>query len=415
MPATGQPAVPADTVETPTVAPPPPTSPRPRSSAWVGYLVLLVVLPLLVFGGWYLLRQLRSGQEGLDSQANRKDQQLLEVTRQLSSLQAELASLHSQVAALQSQIATQDAKVERALGDQRDQLNERLNLARTEFSGQVQHIQRQLNKSRGDLMVADAEYLLSIANQKLHLVGDVKSVLAAMEAADQRLHDSGDPAVFKVREALAEEIDRLKKLDAPDVVGMSAKLLALENKAKTLPLRLPAAASAKQRAQESEAERSEQERQEEGKSALDAALEDIKELVTVRHTDRPVAEILTPEQAEALRQVLLLKLEAARAALLRSDEALYRASLTSALDWLKEHFDPEAPQSRDLASELEALLAHDISIPFPDISQSLSLLRNIERLRLEAEEKGAHGEAQRPAPPSAPAPGSAGPASGAQP
>jgi uncharacterized protein HemX len=389
-------AAPAET-ETlePSAAPP---RKKPRSLAWVGYVILLAVLALSA-GGWYLLQELRSKQGDLGGQLSSEGQQLHDMKQQLSALQSELATLHSQVATMQSQVTTEDSKVERLLGEHTAQLNDRLNLTRSEFGGAVQSIQRQLNRTRGDLMVADAEYLLSIANQKLHLVGDVKAVLAAMEAADQRLHDSGDPAVFKVRQALAEEIAALKKMEAPDVVGLSSRILVLEGKVKNVPLFLPHAGTVKEHAGKPSAGTSGQAQKGGDKNPLDSALKDIKDLVTIRHTDRPIEEILAPEQAEALRQVLLLKLETTRAALLRGDETLYKTSLSSAADWLKEHFDIAAPETKDMANEFNALLAHDISLPFPDIGKSLSLLRNIERLRLEAEEGKEQAQpAETPAP-----------------
>jgi uncharacterized protein HemX len=382
-------AEPAETSETPADAPSMPAEPaapppkRPRSGAWIGYAILLAVLAI-AGGGWFLLQELRSKQEGLGGQLTSKDQQILEVTRQLNALQAELAALHSQFATLQSQVTTEDTKFERMAGEQSAQFSERLEHVRDDLTEDVQHIQRQLNKSRGDLMVADAEYLLSIANQKLHLIGDVKAVLAAMEAADQRLHDSGDPAVFKVREALAEEIDTLKRLNAPDVVGLSSQLLVLEKKVDGLPLFLPHADMSKEDPDKA------RKGPENGENALDSALKDFKDLVTVRRTDRPVQAILAPEQAAALREALQLKLETVRAALLRNDETLYKSSLASAREWLAEHFDTGAAETKEVLAELDALAGQSIRMPFPDISKSLSLLRNIEKLRLEAEEAEAH-------------------------
>jgi len=395
MSAAGQPANGAETEAEKTSAAP---QKKSRSFAWVGYLILLGILALTA-GGWYFLQELRSKQEGLGGQLSSKDQQITEFTRQLSALQSEMAALHSQVAAIQSQVTTEDSRFERLIGEQSAQLNERLNLTRSELNESVQHIQRQLNKTRGDLLVADAEYLLSIANQKLHLIGDVKAVLAAMEAADQRLHDSGDPAVFKVREALAEEIETLRRLNAPDVVGLSSKLLALEGKVKDMPLFLPHAGKAGGPAFAPEANGPVPAG--EGEGPIDSALGNFKDLITIRRTDRPINAVLHPEQAEALRQVLLLKLETARAALLRGDEGMYKANLSSARDWLNEHFDPAAEKTQEAATEIGALADQPIRVPFPDISKSLTLLRNIERLRLEAEQvqikpvkEGQSGEAQ---------------------
>lgn len=370
--------------------PPPKPEKRPRSSAWIGYIILVAVVGLSV-GGWFLLQELRSRQEGLGGQITSKDQQLLEVTRQLNAVQQEMAALHSQLATVQSQVTTEDAKFERLLGDYATQLSTRLDATRSELSGSVEHIQRQLNKARGDVLVADAEYLLSIANQKLHLIGDVRSVLTAMEAADQRLHDSGDPAVFKVREALAEEIATLKKLDAPDVVGISAKLLALEHRVKEIPLFLPHAGMIEVPVEAPKAGpiQPADEEDQGGTDLFGSTLKDLEKLVKVRRTDRPVAAVLTPEETEGLREILLLKLEMTRAALLRGDEKLYKDNLASALDWLKQNFDIAAAVTKEVEGELNDLLARSISIPFPDISKSLSLLRNIEKLRLEAEEADA--------------------------
>lgn len=390
MSATGQPANGAETEAVKTSAAPPKKS---RSFAWIGYLILLGILGLTA-GGWYFLQELRSKQEGLGGQLTSKDQQIMEFTRQLSAMQSEMATLHSQLATLQSQVTTEDSKFERLIGDQSAQLNERLNLTRNELNESVQRIQRQLNKTRGDLLVADAEYLLSIANQKLHLIGDVKAVIAAMEAADQRLHDSGDPAVFKVREALAEEIETLRRLNAPDIVGLSSRLLALESKAKDIPLFLPHAGKVSEH--DAPPETAEPAAGAEGEGPLGSALDNIKDLVTIRRTDRPVNAVLHPEQAEALRQVLLLKLETGRAALLRGDEEMYKANLASAREWLNEHFDPDAKKTQEVAAEISALADQPIRMPFPDISKSLTLLRNIEKLRLKAEqaETKATGERQ---------------------
>lgn len=361
-----------------------PVRAKPRG-AWLGYLTLGIVV-LLAVGGFVLLQAFRSE---LGGELNKEDQQVIELTRQFGSLQHQLATLHNQVAGLQSQLATEDSKVERILGEQSSTFGERLELTKSELTKAVEQIQRQLSRTRGDVLVADAEYLLSIANQKLHLVGDVKAVLAAMEAADQRLHDSGDPGVFAVREALAEEIDLLKKMNPPDIVGISARILALESKIRDIPLLLPHSATSgepalKPRQTEQSPGPAESEPEEQG--VLDSAIENLKGFVTVRRTDRPIQAILTPEEVEGLRQILLLKLEMARASLLRGDEAMYSGNLLSAQEFVQSHFDRQADVTREALEELGSLSEQKIRIPMPDVSKSLSLIRNIERLRLQADQ-----------------------------
>ncbi|HWP01379.1 MAG TPA: fused uroporphyrinogen-III synthase HemD/membrane protein HemX [Methylococcus sp.] len=357
---------------------------KSRLLAWIGYATLSAIL-LLATAGYFLLQELRSKQEGLGGELSKGDQHMLELSHQISGLQAQVASLHSQIAALQTEISTEDNKLERMLGEQSQAFGEKLNLTRTALEESIQRIQRQLNRTRGDLLIADAEYLLSVANQKLHLIGDVKAALAAMQAADQRLLESGDPSVFKIREALATEINQIEDFQAPDVVGLSARLLAIESKVRDLPLFLPHAEKAKESAEPGKS------RSPESGDMLDSTLQQLKDLVTVRRTDRPVQAVLTPEEVAGLREILLLKLEMARASLLRGDDELYRTNLASARAWIDEHFDREAASVKDIVAELEALSGVRLRVPFPDISTSLSLLRNIEKLRLETEEKAPAG------------------------
>ncbi|WP_228719976.1 fused uroporphyrinogen-III synthase HemD/membrane protein HemX [Methylococcus geothermalis] len=353
-----------------------PAAPRKsRVAALLGYSMLAAVL-LLATAGYFLLQELRSKQEGLGGELNKGDLHVLELSRQVSSLQTQLATLHSQFATLQAQLGTEDSKLERVLGEQSADFRQKLQDTRTELAQAIQAIQRQLSRTHSDVLIADAEYLLGIANQKLHLSGDVKSVLEAMQAADQRLHDSGDPSVFKVREALAEEINQLEAFQPPDIVGLSAKLLAIEAKTRELPLFLPHPDMSKEPRESPKAETGD---------AVDSPLEQLKELVTVRRSDRPLHAVLTPQEAAGLREILLLKLEMTRTALLRGDDALFHSNLESANAWLNENFDRDSPAFKDIAGDLKAMAGVKLKASFPDISKSLALLRNIEKLRLETD------------------------------
>ena len=382
-----------------------------NASAWIGYGALVSVL-ILVAAGVFLLHELRSEQEGLGSGLDKGDRQMQELLHQVSSLQAELTTVNQQLATVQSKVTTEESKFEREISEEGAAYKNELDAVRTDLGNAIQHIQQHMNQSRGDIMVSDAEYLLSVASQKLHLVGDVKAVIAMMEAADQRLHDSGDPAVYKVREALAEEINILKDFNPPDVVGVSAKILVLEGQVKDLPLFLPHSERSKEDHTPVASSIPEADKKSEG--LTDSLVDDLKGLVTVRHTDRPVQAILLPEEVAALRQVMLLKLEMARSALLRGDDVLYKANMDSAISWLKENFDPAAALTLSLAEDIYNLRNLQLQVPLPDISKSLGLLRNIEKLRVESEklqtgkqDKPAKAEKVPPSevpPPSAPQP-----------
>ena len=177
----------------------------------------------------------------------------------------------------------------------------------------------------------------------------------------------------------------LKSISPPDIVGTSAKLLVLEAKVKEWPTFLPHSS----RQGELRGVSNQDDKDTEHGGMLDSAVRDLKDLVTVRHSDRPLNAILSPEEVNVVRQVMLLRLELIRAALLRGDDVLLQASVDAALDWLKINFDGDAGLVKDAVSEIQLLRDLKIQMPFPDVSKSLSLLRNIERLRVETEKNQA--------------------------
>ncbi|HIE54060.1 MAG TPA: hypothetical protein EYP90_02570, partial [Chromatiaceae bacterium] len=117
----------------------------------------------------------------------------------------------------------------------------------------------------------------------------------------------------------------------------------------------------------------------------------------------PVEAILMPEEVALIRQDLRLDFEMARLALLQHDETLYKANLENARDWLKQHFDTKDPATKKVLAEIDELMKTPVSVQYPEIGQSLLLLRQMAKLRLETdkallEEKPAQEEKEKPAP-----------------
>jgi len=137
------------------------------------------------------------------------------MAKKISDYQAQLTAIQEQLATLESTIANKDDHFTKRLDEISKQQSEKLESARKELTEEITRLQRQLGKTRGDWLIADAEYLLGAANERLELIGDVNTARQALEAADQRLRESGDAAVFKVREEIAKEIAALKMLPQP--------------------------------------------------------------------------------------------------------------------------------------------------------------------------------------------------------
>ncbi|ROR34394.1 uroporphyrinogen-III C-methyltransferase [Inmirania thermothiophila] len=219
-------------------------------------------------------------------------------------------------------------------------------------------------------LVAEAEYLLRVANHRLRLAGDRAAALAALRAADGRLREAADPRLIEVREAVAREIAALEAVAVPDLAGLAARISALEGLVPRLPVRgvrPPLRPAAGDGAADRPPVR-------DLGGFLRAVWADVRDLVRIRRDAEAAEPLLPPDAAYFLRENLRLKLEGARLALLRGDEAAYRELLRTARAWLERHFVADDTAVAAALGELEGLAAAPVRPAWPDISGSLRLL-----------------------------------------
>ena len=216
-------------------------------------------------------------------------------------------------------------------------------------------------------VVAEARYLMEIANRRLALERDDESALAALLAADARLQSLRDPAFNGVRRALAQEIQGLRAIPHPDIDGIVARLASGEELATRLPV-LGAIA--------------EHYRPDEPSSGTTPgfarAWQILKSsfvgMVSIRRIGEDAVELVSLEEQGVRRHHLQLLLYGARMAALRRDATDYRANVSAARRWLEEVFDLREPSVASLHRDLLALEPVEIAPTLPDISRSLKLL-----------------------------------------
>lgn len=353
-----------------------PVKPAGRSGGGLVFPFILLILMIGLAGaGYYFLVQLRSKQEGLGGEVKSQ------LTQQINDYQKQLTAIQSQVSNLQSEINNKDDHFNKTLTEFTSLQGQKIEITRKELTDKLVQVQRQLGKTRGDWLLADAEYLLSVANERLHLVGDINTTRAALEAADQRLRESGDTGAIKVREAIAKELSMLQGITPPDLVGLYANIQSLQEDAAKLNLALPYAG--KPLASPEEA-RSENAKSAEANELLSKAIQELQGVVTIRHTESNVKEILTQEQADFIREQLRIKLEVLKSALAHQNDGLYQVALKDLKAWLDKHF-AKNDEAKLFDAELSKLQEVKLKSQFPDISQSLKLLRDLSKLRIETD------------------------------
>ncbi len=223
--------------------------------------------------------------------------------------------------------------------------------------------------ARGTLLLSEAEYYLAVANTELTLAGDFETAATALELADRRLAELGNPELAPVREAIRGELLALRSLRLPDIEGIVFSLGRLAARADELPLRADLPASlAGEPDPKLEAEP--------GLGRLWLAIKGtLLDLVRVERRDDPVPQAMSAAERALARRQLEIELELARIAALRADEQAFASGLETAIAILERDFDAAAADIEGALALLRELRNFDIDPERPDVSGSLNLLR----------------------------------------
>ncbi|NIV75208.1 MAG: hypothetical protein GWN37_10315 [Gammaproteobacteria bacterium] len=288
--------------------------------------------------------------------------------------QAQLSQTNTQ---LQGQIDQLGTQVQGQLDQFRSEQtarSEAITGLRGEFTAlreSVGKLYEELDRSLDTWAVEEVEQLLLLANHRLQLSRDVSMAGRALQMADRRLEDIGDPAYVEVRQKIADEQAALAAVPPVDVAGLAVRIAALGSRVEQWPLK--ARAGFRDAAEEAPAAPETMPHQ-----LLEAGREmwhDVSKLVRIQQTDETRQPLLPPEQSYFLQQNVRLRLDAAQLALLQGDAEIYTENLNAASQWLREYFEGEDDSVAAAARELAALAAEDVRPTLPDISGSLAALR----------------------------------------
>ncbi len=355
-----------------------PAPPKSRGGLWMS-LVLLLMIFLLAGAGYYLLNQLDNKLLAQSNKMQTEDQRVIELTKQITQFQTQFTDLQTRLTAANAEATSSDESYNQKLAEFSQRYDEKLASQHQAQQEVILRLQRQLGKTRGDWLLADAEYLLSIAGQRLHLTGDLNTTAEALKAASQRLRESGDGAEFKIREQIAKELAAVEAIKNTDIVGTYSTLQVLIERIEKLALLKPYAGKPLTDSQQVHSHQSKVEH-----GLLDSALKQVEGFVTIRHLNQAVDDILTPQQAIFIRQQLSIKLEMVKIALVQKNTALYSKSIEDALRWIKLNFTKNN-EAKDFIAQLKELDRLSIDTKQPDISLSLKMLRDITKLRIETD------------------------------
>jgi len=252
---------------------------------------------------------------------------------------------------------------------------ENLEQLRSHLDGVVQQLQQDRQTTRGDWLLAEVEYLLRIANQRVLMDKDPASAIALLQAADQILAEN--TGSHNLRSTIAQDMANLQAVERLDVAGIYLAIAAqirlvdgLQRTEYRFAPEIPV-------------------------MTVDSPVETgiwskvthlgdrfasvLLRYVDFRRTSEKISPILPPDEEYYLRQNLILSLQQAQMGLLRERPTVFSTSLADASAWLLEYFDPDHPRTLAMQAALDELQAVNVAYDLPDVSASVQEVRELSR------------------------------------
>ena len=282
------PEPPSAVAAAPAQAEQPAAAPVRKSSSAVGWLALLLVVVLAGGALWYVQDLLRRE-----------------------------TALVQRLTELEAVAAQKETNLERLSQRWQQQLQQGMGEMQAEAAQQVQSVQgfeQQLTTLRTELarfsahdrdswLLAEAEYLLRLANQRLIMAGDTVAAQALLASADAVLRELDDVSLHPVRAAVASDLAAVRAVPEVDVEGIYLRLSALAEQAGNLVI----------------FEFPEREDQPRGTAAEDwqarlqqgyaEALVKLSDYVIIRRRDVPMQALMDPQWEGLVRQNLRMLME----------------------------------------------------------------------------------------------------------
>lgn len=232
----------------------------------------------------------------------------------------------------------------------------------------LESLYKELSRDRDQWALADVEQILLTANQQLQLAGNIRAAIVALETADQRLLKLDKPQFTAIRQAISNDLARLRAVPEIDQTGISLRLSALTDQIEKWPL-----SSAHTRtATGSQTIRP---------PLAQGLLSELKNLVQIRRLDQGEPALLTPDQEYFLRQNLKLRLLSARLSLLSHNEPGYQSDLNAASVLLARYFNTRDAAVTAAQTELRKLAGVRVAPSMPDLKESLSAVQRFREAR----------------------------------
>jgi uroporphyrin-3 C-methyltransferase len=290
-------------------------------------------------------------------------------------LESELGAIEDEIKALESEIDASRSQLQ-LLKQETNSDIEQLSVSNEDLLQQVANLGR---TDRDDWKLAEVEYLLRLAHQRVAMGGELNSAASLLTNADNILLELNMAGLHQVRKQVALDLAAVRAAQQLDNEGTYLRLEALQQQSSDLPFfSMPTISESDEQSAEPAGDLFDL-AAEDWQAALDKgwdqAVEKFKTLVVVQKREGAVEPLLSEAWQRLVRERLALDLEQAKNALVLQQQTIYREALGNAGELVEGNYSTDDPATRSVLKELKELQQETIVAELPDVSGSQEAIR----------------------------------------
>jgi len=254
--------------------------------------------------------------------------------------------------------------------EQLQQLNEQIK--RTEaISQQAIAV---VNRNLRGWALAEVDYLLRMAHQRIAVARDIAGAIAALKGADARLIQLADLRLFAIRKQLAKDISHLNAIHQVDISGVSLEIDQVVVYLSELPFKT-AKDKIKKEIREAQARENPAPESGDEQTFVDSVWDTVKKISDLKVHQTNIEVATNTEQKRQIEQLLRMYLLSARLAVLRFDQQQFIYEISQASAILDKNYDGNDNRVMQLKKTLSDYIALKLSADLPELTKAWTMLQ----------------------------------------
>lgn len=341
---------------------PPPAAPIKASknrALWALCLINFLAIITIIAGIYWYYTQIREEENNFDES--------------FSELQKQLTQIETKVKQSTKDLIEQNNTTQQKQADAIKALETLISENKSVQDANSRKLAELSGRRPSDWLLAEANFLVSLAGRKLYLEQDIDTAITLLVEADARIQELKDPSLLPLRAEISKDIQVLSSITPKPINSMALQLNAIMGQVDELPLdylQLPDTEAPQDLTLSDDVN--------DWQSNLAKTWRSIVgDFISIKKVNAPLEPYLAERQQWLIKEQFKHALSRAQSALLSDDIALYQAQIHDALALVSEHFQENDPQVINVSEQLAELSTDIASTKLPDSLKSYGVIKDL--------------------------------------